>query len=210
MTEVILASSSPRRRELLAAAGISFRVLSPNVAEAVAGELPARDLCAENAMRKARAVALIESKALVIGADTIVVLQETVFGKPATLSEARTMLAQLAGQTHEVLTSVCIIWPESRHEEQFTESTLVTFRALEHIDLDSYLERINPLDKAGAYAAQDDDGALIAQIFGCFQNVVGLPVRELLRRLKISDDKLLSSQKLAAGIRPPVPLQESR
>jgi septum formation protein len=185
-------------------------VLSPDVAEVVAGELPAQDLCAENARRKARAAAAMEPGALVIGADTIVVLQETVFGKPATLAEARTMLQHLAGQTHEVLTSVCMIWPGGTHEEQFTESTRVTFRSLAHIDLDSYLQRINPLDKAGAYAAQDDDGALIENIAGCFQNVVGLPVPELIRRLKTLDAELLGSQKLAAGIRPPVPLQESR
>lgn len=176
----------------------------------MAGELPAHDLCAENARRKARAAAAVEPAAVVIGADTIVVLRETVFGKPATLSEARSMLEHLAGQTHEVLTSVCIIWPESRHEEQFTESTHVTFRPLAQMDLDSYLLRINPLDKAGAYAAQEDEGALIEHISGCFQNVVGLPVPQLLRRLKIAESKLLDSQKLAAGILPAVPLQPFR
>lgn len=185
MTRLILASSSPRRRELLDAAGIEFRVLSPDVTEAVAGELPARELCGENARRKARAVAVLEPDALIIGADTIVVFQGKVFGKPADHAEARAMLEQLAGQTHEVLTSVCIIWPQAAREELFTESTRVTFRPLHEVDVDAYLQRINPLDKAGAYAAQEDDGALIEQIAGCFQNVVGLPVPELLRRVAI-------------------------
>jgi septum formation protein len=188
MRPFILASSSPRRKSLLSEAGLTFEVHVPDVTEAEAGRFPPRKLCAHNAEIKAREIAKRHPGRLVVGADTIVVLGDEVFGKPGNLSAARGMLERLAGKTHEVLTAVCVT---QRAEEdlhiQFVETTRVRFRPLQEIDLNAYLSRIDPLDKAGAYAAQEDEGALIAEIQGCQQNVIGLPVPRLLEVLRQLD-----------------------
>ena len=179
MTPLILASRSPRRAELLRRAGFEFIVHDPGIDEIE--DAPPHELCLINAQRKARAVADRHAGATVLAADTVVALPGRVFGKPADLSEALEMLRALAGCTHEVLTGVCIVGiPESR---SFVESTHVTFHPDHQIDFDAYLARVNPLDKAGAYAAQEDNGALIASIHGGIENVIGLPVPRVVETL---------------------------
>ena len=177
---LILASSSPRRSALLSARNIAFQAIEPGVPELEQADDPRR-LCLENARRKADAVAVRFPKDWVVGADTIVVLDGRVLGKPADLTEARRMLESLSGRTHEVLTGVALRGPGGGSD--FIESTRVTFRKTDEATREAHLARARPLDKAGAYAVQEDDGTLIAAIEGCRENVIGLPVPRLLRAL---------------------------
>jgi len=184
MVDVILASTSPRRKFLLEEAGISFRIIAPDVEELEPGHLSPHDLCAQNARRKALAVAATAPNAIVIGADTIVSMEETVFGKPKDLSHAAQMLEALAGRCHHVLTAVCLVKNTTNQVHDWVEVTQVHFRPLSEINIPAYLARIHPLDKAGAYSAQDDQGELITHIQGCLKNVIGLPTPTLLNALK--------------------------
>ena len=142
------------------------------------------DLALENASRKAEIVAGNFPDRIVIAADTVVWKEGRFFGKPADHAEAFRMLKTLTGHTHEVVTGVVIHFPRGIGMK-FAESSLVTFHQLEDEEIRSYLESIHPLDKAGAYAAQDDNGRIIKKIEGSVANVIGLPVervREALTR----------------------------
>lgn len=176
---VILASSSPRRAELLGALGIEFQVMPSDAAEAHSEELTAREISQINAYRKARAVAKKHPDALVVGADTLVYLGTTLFGKPANAEDAYRMLKQLQGRTHQVVTGVCLTQLRTHRQRIFSESTDVTFRPLETEEIRNYLALINPLDKAGAYAIQEHGAQIVGDISGSFSNVVGLPVERL-------------------------------
>lgn len=120
---------------------------------------------------------------VVLGADTVVSLDNKTFGKPRDLAEARSMLLALSGRIHEVLTGVCLVHRDGEKMCRFVESTRVKFRPSDAIDLDAYLASIEPLDKAGAYAAQEDEGRLIEQLEGSMSNVIGLPVERVLATL---------------------------
>ena len=135
-----------------------------------------RHLAEANAAMKAMVLAAQHPEDVILAADTIVVLHGEVFGKPASMGAARNMLARLSGQTHEVITAVCILCSALPLRVQFEESTRVRFRLLSDAVIDDYLQTIDPLDKAGAYAAQDDAGRLIEHIEGCLSNVIGLPM----------------------------------
>jgi len=173
---LILASRSPRRKELLESAGFTA-VVAPSDAEELEDhpESP-RHLAEANAAMKAMVLAAQHPEDVILAADTIVVLHGEVFGKPASMEAARNMLARLSGQTHEVITGVCILCSALPLRVQFEESTRVRFRLLSDAVIDDYLQTIDPLDKAGAYAAQDDAGRLIEHIEGCLSNVIGLPM----------------------------------
>lgn len=177
---IILASSSPRRSDLLTEAGIAFRIRVPAVEEESDGLSPAH-LCLHNARIKAQAVADQEQCEIVLAADTVVALDDRILGKPASMDEAVEMITFLSGRTHEVLTGVCIRREEK--EVTFVDSTRVTFHPLSPEQIVSYLNSINPLDKAGAYAAQEDNGCIIASIEGLFSNVVGLPIERVVEAL---------------------------
>lgn len=175
MLELILASASPRRRELLAGAGISFTIDAAGLDERwLPGESPEAH-CARLAAEKARAVSRKRPGALCLGADTIVTLDGEIFGKPADRDDARRMLSRLAGRAHVVHTAVALAL-DGALREQFTESARVIFRPLGDAELDWYLASDEPWDKAGAYAAQGRGAALIERIEGDFYAVVGLPV----------------------------------
>ena len=116
---------------------------------------------------------------IVLGADTIVCLEDELFGKPAHLAEAKRMLSGLQGKTHQVVTGVCLIHLRHRREKLFAETTHVTFRSLTSEDIDRYLSSMNPLDKAGAYAIQEHGDAIVQDIDGSYSNVVGLPIERL-------------------------------
>jgi septum formation protein len=176
---IVLASSSPRRRDLLCAAGFEVLIRPAGVEELTEGLLP-RDLVIANAERKALSVASEISGDLVLGADTIVVLDGEILGKPRDLAHASEMLGRLGGRVHEVLTGVCLIRGGSAARCSFVESTRVSFRSLDDALIDDYLADIDPLDKAGAYAAQEDRGRLIERIEGSMENVIGLPVARVL------------------------------
>ena len=176
---LILASASPRRSELLRELGVEFQVVPASVAEAEHEHLTAAELCQINAYRKARVVAKKFPTAVVLGADTLVALGTTVFGKPASLADAQRMLWHLQGRTHEVVTGVCVLHLVRHRCRLFAERTAVTFRPLTAAQIDEYLRRINPLDKAGAYAIQEHGAMIVERIEGSYCNVVGLPLERV-------------------------------
>ena len=183
--KLILASSSLRRAEILANAGLPFTVLSSPVDESpVPGEAPAA-LVQRLANAKADIVtARAVSPAIVLGADTVVVLDDKILGKPRSTEEARHMLQQLSGRTHSVLTGVALIRLPDGERRQFVESTLVHFRPITEEELSSYLATGEPHDKAGAYGIQGPAGRYIPRIEGCYFNVVGLPLSRVLTELQ--------------------------
>jgi septum formation protein len=181
---LILASSSPRRRDLLEVAGFEV-VIRPAEVEELTGGLPAHDLVLANAELKALAVAAHTQGDLVLGADTIVVLDGDILGKPRDLSHAAEMLGRLGGRTHEVLTGVCMLRGGEVTRCSFVESTRVAFRPLDNATIHAYLVDINPLDKAGSYAAQEDRGRLIERIEGSMENVIGLPVERVMAAIEL-------------------------
>ncbi len=178
---LILASGSPRRRELFAQYGRPFEVVVSDAAELSDG-LPPSVLSLRNAVCKADAVATTHPDDIVIGADTIVALDGRCYGKPASRAEALAMLLTFSGRTHEVITSVALRGPGKR--EEFSVATHVTFKPFSRETAEHYLEMVPVLDKAGAYAIQEHGELLVASIDGDFDNVVGLPCRELFVRLR--------------------------
>ena len=182
---LILASASPRRAELLKLLQVKFRIL-PGEAQEVAHEhLSPLEVCQLNAHRKARAVAKKIPDDLVLAADTLVFLDGEIFGKPRNLTDARRMLARLQGRTHQVVTGVCLMHLRAHRERIFAVSTDVLFHPLDDRQIRDYLAKINPLDKAGAYAIQESGELIISEISGSYSNVVGLPVEKLRQELSV-------------------------
>jgi septum formation protein len=173
---LILASRSPQRRAILEQLGVDFRVEAPEVEELAAGE--PRRLVRENALRKARAVDAREER--VLGADTAVVLDGHVFGKPRDEAEAETFLRRLSGRSHEVMSGIALRERDGA-ERSDVAVTRVRFRRLEGPDLTWYLATGEWRERAGAYAIQGRGAALVDEIAGDYWNVVGLPVAALLR-----------------------------
>jgi septum formation protein len=180
---LILASASPRRAELLKLLRVKFRIIPSDATEVVHEHLTPLEICQLNAHRKARAVAKRIPDALVIGADTLVFLDNKILGKPRNLADARRMLARLQGRTHQVVTGVSLIHLRAHRERVFAISTDVLFHPLDAGQIRDYLSRINPLDKAGAYAIQESGEKIISEISGSYSNVVGLPVERLREEL---------------------------
>lgn len=180
----MLASTSPRRRELLAGAGFRFQVASPDVDEsALAGESP-ESLARRLALAKALAVAPRAPRdACVLGADTVVVIDRVLLGKPRDRAEAVEMLLRLAGRTHRVLTGFALVVAGLAREESGVEESLVRMHAVDRATAESYAATGEPLDKAGAYAAQGAGGRFVAEIRGSRTNVIGLPLEALAPRL---------------------------
>ncbi len=176
---LILASGSPRREQLLREMGLRFVVVRPDDVEELEGGLAPEVLAVHNAQRKARAVAGTRRDALVLGADTIVVLDGVVYGKPRDMAEAEAMLGRLAGRVHEVFTGVCLVCRVRGVEKSFWDRTRVWMKTLSASEIKEYFQKVNPLDKAGAYAAQEHGGTIIERIEGSFSNVMGLPVERL-------------------------------
>lgn len=183
LTALVLASASPRRRELLAMAGLDFEVL-PGAAEpeAEAGEPPA-DYALRAALAKAQDAFERRPRAVVLAADTIVVLDGRILGKPRDAADALRMLTDLAGRTHEVI-SGCAICSPSRAPERFSVSTLVAMAGAPEAALAAYVATGEPMDKAGGYAIQGRAGFLVQRIEGSYSNVVGLPVAEFIAALE--------------------------
>ncbi|MEI8294360.1 MAG: Maf family protein [bacterium] len=177
MKRIVLASASPRRLQLVAEAGWSVEVEVSAAEEIEDHSLPPEVLALENAKRKWRVIAERRPEDLIVAADTVVWFGGRFFGKPANIDEARVMLGSLVGRTHEVVTGV-VVGNHSNCRE-FAEHSLVTFHDLNRQGVEDYISSINPLDKAGGYAAQDDGGRLIANIEGSLSNVIGLPMERL-------------------------------
>ena len=182
---VILASASPRRAELLREIVSEFQILPGHAEEFQPEHLSPVEAGLLNAYRKARVIAKMFPDALVIGADTEVVLGRRVFGKPRDLADAHAMLTGLAGREHQVITGVCLICLRRHRQKLFSVTTRVKFKPLRAAEIAEYLALINPLDKAGAYAIQEHGDKIVAEIDGLFSNVVGLPVERLREELDV-------------------------
>ena len=180
---LLLASNSPRRRELLLEAGFDFEIFAPSVDERFEVDLTLRELTALNAIRKAMATARLRPKNIVLAADTLVTIEDHVLGKPKNKDDAVAMLQRLSGRAHEVCTSVFICHLEKMNSTSFYELSRVRFRRLTRDKIDNYLTRVDPLDKAGAYAAQGFGSEIIAKIDGSYTNVVGLPMEKTIAAL---------------------------
>ena len=174
----ILASASPRRRQLLADAGFEFEVVAPEVDEVSSTNLTLREATSWNALRKGLAVARARPDAVVLAADTLVALGHQVLGKPADRVEAARILRLLSGRAHEVASGIFIAHLRRGRSETFCVTSRVVFQTLSDRMIENYLTRIDPLDKAGAYAAQGEDGTIIARIVGSRSNVIGLPLEK--------------------------------
>jgi septum formation protein len=210
---LILASSSPRRKALLQSLGLDFVVLPSRFEEDMTVQIKPEELVVSLALSKAQEVAdrvmaggddagepaladhdvtvcgaTQEAKTLVLGADTIVVLDDIILGKPVTDQDACRMLAALSGRCHQVYTGVAIIrLPQQRIETSYAVSS-VFFRPMEQAEIESYVRTGEPMDKAGAYALQGIGSAFVEKIEGCFTNVIGLPVplvMQILRRFGV-------------------------
>jgi septum formation protein len=175
--KLILASTSPRRAQILKEAGLTFSVLSSAVDETPLQEEIPQQLVQRLADAKAELVAARTiGPAIVIAADTVVTLDGNILGKPKSTEDARRMLEQLSGRTHAVLTGVSVIRLPDMERRQFVESTLVHFDQISGEEILRYLATEEPYDKAGAYAIQGRAGRYIPRIEGCYFNVVGLPL----------------------------------
>ena len=183
--KLILASASPRRRALLRQIGMRFEVRESGVDEDVASTLSPEEYVISLSKKKASAVAATEDNAIVIGADTIVVIDNTIIGKPTAEQEATEMLTTLSGKTHEVFTGFTLFDRPSNTSVSAVEITKVTFRALDADEIALYVRSGSPMDKAGAYGIQDDYGAVfVEKVEGCFYNVVGFPLARFYTTLK--------------------------
>lgn len=176
MKKLILASASPRRASLLRLLDIPFDIAPSNVHEALDTILPPAEHVREIAQRKTQAVAHRFDHALVLGADTVVALENAIFEKPNDTKHAKDMLAQLSGKTHQVYTGLVLTDTETGQTLTEVATTHVTMRVLSSEDISRYVATGDSLDKAGAYGAQGRASAFIQSISGCFYNVVGLPL----------------------------------
>jgi septum formation protein len=173
---LILASASPRRRELLAQLGVPFEVVVADVTEHEEASTDPRVMVAHNAALKADWVAARQPDALVLGADTAVFAGDVVLNKPRDLAEARAMLRRLSGCTHTVFTGLALRRGSDGLKIDETVTSEVTFRPLDEAVIATYLARVNPLDKAGGYAIQEHGDLIVAGHRGSFTNIIGLPL----------------------------------
>ncbi len=189
---LVLASASPRRHQLLSRIGMTFIVEPSDADETPPAGVPPPEIAEILARRKAEAVASRHPESLTLGADTIVILDDSILDKPSTPDEARETLRRLAGQTHTVFTGIALIQPSSSRAVTAHEATRVTFAQMYDDEIDAYVRTGSPMDKAGAYGIQDDRGALFIEgIEGDYYNVVGLPLHRLYEMLKAHFSDLL-------------------
>src|SRR5881275_2831141 len=183
MPSFVLASTSPRRAALLSDAGFQFEIAPPRLAEKFDAALTIRELTVWNAIRKGMSIAQTRPDAVVLAADTLVALNQDIIGKPANLNEAAQMLRRLSGRIHKVCSAVLIYHQTSGRSMVLHDISRVRFRRLNAATIKNYLVKVDPLDKAGAYAAQGSGAEIIAKIEGSFTNVVGLPMEKTIAAL---------------------------
>lgn len=190
---LVLASRSPRRRQLLERLQLPFSVHPSDTDEVIPDGTSPADAVRLLARQKAEAVAPAHPDALTLGADTIVVLDDAVLGKPTDADAATAMLRKLSGRSHTVFTGIALVHAETGRAVEAFESTEVTFAPLRPAEIASYVRTGSPLDKAGAYGIQDDAGALLVEgVRGDYYNVVGLPLHRLYRTLRAHFSDLLA------------------
>jgi len=182
--KIILASASPRRKEILKKTGLKFVVDASDYEEDLSLRMPARRLARYLSCEKAKAVANRYRNAIIIAADTIVCLNNKVFGKPHNYSEAKRMLSILNGRNHYVITGFTIIDTGEGQSVSRSVVTKVYFKRMTMKEIDSYVRSGEPLDKAGAYAIQGLGAAIVKKIEGDYNNVVGLPIDALMKALR--------------------------
>ncbi len=178
---IILASKSPRRKELLSLMGLDFKIITEDIDETINSKLPIEDEVARLSRQKAEAVRVSEDDT-VISADTVVVFGDSVMGKPKNAEDARRMLKSLSGNTHKVLTGVTVKKAQSAITKVVT--TYVAFRELDNEEIEAYIKSGEPMDKAGAYGIQGAAAVFVSRIEGDYFNIVGLPVCTLYEMLK--------------------------
>jgi septum formation protein len=183
--KIILASGSPRRKELLDLTGLKYQVITPIVEEKQLPEEPPRELVKRLALEKAVSVAANNPDDVVLGCDTVVVLNsKTVLGKPRSKKDAKEMLARLAGKEHTVLSGVAAVWHRKSKQRVITVESRVRIKQLEDWEINWYLDTGEPMDKAGAYAIQGRGAIFIEGIVGSHTNVVGMPLMETVMLLR--------------------------
>ncbi|MCA1056317.1 Maf family protein [Rossellomorea aquimaris] len=182
MSNLILASQSPRRKELLQQIQLSFSVMKSDVNESFAPHMRPHDVVMELALRKARVISQTHAESYVLGSDTVVTKGDLILGKPNSAEEARTMLSMLSGETHSVYTGVAIV--KGDNQSLFYEKTDVTFWELSPREIDEYIASGEPFDKAGSYGIQGLGAKLVKEIQGDYFSVVGLPLSRVYRVLR--------------------------
>ena len=184
MKEIILASASPRRKELLEQINLKFKVEPSDYDEHINTDLEPHDMAQSLSLGKARTVARNHDNALIIAADTFIVFEGNLFGKPHTKAEAKGMLEMINGGVHSVITGFTIIDSENSKTLTTSVETKVYLKKLTKEEIDAYVESGEPLDKAGAYAIQGLGAVIVKNIDGDYSNVVGLPLSALAESLK--------------------------
>lgn len=195
---LVLASGSPRRKELLETIGVKFEIISSDIDESVSITDP-KEVVEQLALAKARAVAetlVGQQRAVVLGADTLVILDDRILGKPESRASAFEMLKSLSGRAHKVYTGVAVVeadenfGPASNSEAIHCVSTVV-FREIADAEIQYYVATDEPMDKAGAYALQGMASAFVAKVDGCYTNIIGLPVPDTISLLRRHDVRVL-------------------
>jgi septum formation protein len=183
--KLILASASPRRRELLDLTGLKYQVISPNVDEKVLPEEQPREHVERLALAKAMNVGAVHPDDIVVGSDTAVITNSrTILGKPKDKKDAKSMLFALSGREHTVLSAVAAVWHRKNKTRVVTVETRVRFKQMEEWEVNWYLDTGEPLDKAGAYGIQGKGAVFVEGIVGSYTNVIGLPLMETVMLLR--------------------------
>ena len=183
--KIILASGSPRRKELLDLTGLKYQVITPSVEEKQLPEEAPRELVKRLALEKAVSVAANNPDDVILGCDTIVVLNgKTILGKPRSKKDAKDMLTRLAGKEHTVLSGVAAVWHRKSKQRVITVESRVRIKQLEDWEINWYLDTGEPMDKAGAYALQGKGAIFIEGIVGSHTNVIGMPLMETVMLLR--------------------------
>ncbi len=185
MKKIILASTSPRRKQLLDELGIVFDIVSPDYDECIINKPFSYDLTEQTAINKAESVKLkINVSSVIIAADTVVVFDNIILGKPKNYDEAMKILCRLSDNTHKVVTSVCITDKDTNNQIVRSETSEVTFNKIKTEEIEKYIKEFQPFDKAGAYGIQEIPSHFIKEIKGEYSNIVGLPLKIVERMLK--------------------------
>lgn len=182
--KLILGSQSPRRKQLLENAGFTFEVRVSNIPEDYPAEMPLQDVPTYLAEKKAKALLpTMQAREVLVCADSVVIWQGELLGKPDDYAHAQQILRKLSGSTHEVITGVCVL--TTTEVQTFAEHTQVSFHALSESEISHYLQTFQPFDKAGSYGIQDWIGLIgVSKVEGCFYNVMGLPIAKVYQALK--------------------------
>ncbi len=180
--EIILASASPRRKEILLKAGYSFKIIPSRYDEKISNKIFSTGLVENCAINKAKEIYVNHKNSLIIASDTVVVVNNTILGKPKNKIEAINMLSSLSNKTHFVATSICLIYKDKILSD--TQKTYITFKKLNKEDIENYIDTQKPFDKAGSYGIQDKDFNFANKIDGDIDNVIGFPIKLFEKLLK--------------------------